>query len=83
MWAVYKKNLKHISILRWHMFCPEYLYWFSEYTFNSDNVQSGTGYCPVVFGGQLYFASFWLVMLIPILTMRVFAEERRNGTEVC
>jgi len=46
MWAVYKKNLKHISILRWHMFCPEYCIGFRNILFNSDNVQSGTGYWP-------------------------------------
>jgi len=45
-------------------------------------VMSVSGISRFVFGGQLYFASFFLVMLIPILTMRTFAEERRAGTEV-
>lgn len=44
--------------------------------------KAGQGIAQFVFGGQLFFASFWLVMLIPILTMRVFAEERKNGTEI-
>ncbi|HOQ37979.1 MAG TPA: ABC transporter permease subunit [Acetivibrio sp.] len=45
-------------------------------------VISENGISRFVFGGQLYFASFFLVMLIPILTMRSFAEERKSGTEV-
>ena len=43
---------------------------------------SKSGISRFAFGGQLYFASFFLVMLIPILTMRTFAEERKSGTEV-
>lgn len=34
------------------------------------------------YGELLYSFAFWLAFLIPILTMRVFAEERKNGTDV-
>lgn len=33
--------------------------------------------------GNLYFATarYGLLIIVPILTMRMFAEERKNGTE--
>jgi len=82
MWAVYKKELKTYFYSPLAYVLSGYLYWFRNILFNSDNVQSGTGYCPVCVWWTALFCKFWLVMLIPILTMRVFAEERRNGTEV-
>ncbi len=34
------------------------------------------------YGYFLYYFAFWLAFIIPVLTMRTFAEERKSGTEV-
>ena len=36
----------------------------------------------LVFGYLLYYIAMMLTFIVPILTMRVFAEERKNNTEV-
>jgi ABC-2 type transport system permease protein len=37
---------------------------------------------PFMYGAYLYQYSFLLAFILPILTMRTFAEERKNGTDI-
>ena len=78
MWAVYKKELKSyflspigyvvIGILLF--VCTVFFYLT---TINSSSVDLGALY--------FYTALYGLMIAVPILTMRTFAEERKNGTE--
>ncbi|HHV30253.1 ABC transporter permease subunit [Acetivibrio mesophilus] len=83
MLSVYKKELRtyFYSPLA-YVLSGIFVLVFGIYFLTQTMSKAGQGIAQIVFGGQLFFASFWLVMLIPILTMRVFAEERKNGTEV-
>lgn len=78
MWAVTKKELKSyflspigyvvigIFLLCFSVFF--YLTVFSSYTID--------------LGGLYYYTALYgLIIIVPILTMRMFAEERKNGTE--
>lgn len=78
MWAVFKKELKTyflspIGYIAIGLFLAIYSLFFFLTT-----IQYG-----VVDLGNLYYASarYGLLLIIPILTMRMFAEERKNGTE--
>ena len=78
MWAVFKKELKTyflspIGYIAIGLFLAMYSLFFFLTT-----IQYG-----VVDLGNLYYASarYGLLLIIPILTMRMFAEERKNGTE--
>lgn len=53
---------------------------FSIFFLNS--IISLRGPAQFIYGSILFYMSFLLFALIPILTMRVFAEERKTGTEV-
>ncbi|GAE87377.1 ABC transporter permease subunit [Acetivibrio straminisolvens] len=83
MLSIYKKELKtyFYSPLA-YVLSGIFVLVFGIYFLSQTMPKVGHGIAQIVFGGHLFFASFWLVMLIPILTMRVFAEERKNGTEV-
>lgn len=83
MLSVYKKELRtyFYSPLA-YVLSGIFVLVFGIYFLTQTMSKAGQGIAQIVFGGQLFFASFWLVMLIPILTMGVFAEERKNGTEV-
>lgn len=78
MWAVLKKELKTyflspIGYIAVGLFLAIYSLFFYLTT-----IQSGASDL-----GNLYYASarYGLLLMIPILTMRMFAEERKNGTE--
>ena len=78
MWAIFKKELKTyflspIGYIAIGLFLAMYSLFFFLTT-----IQYG-----VVDLGNLYYASarYGLLLIIPILTMRMFAEERKNGTE--
>ncbi len=78
MWAVFKKELKTyflspIGYIAIGLFLAMYSLFFFLTT-----IQYG-----VADLGNLYYASarYGLLLIIPILTMRMFAEERKNGTE--
>ena len=45
-------------------------------------IMQSTGPTRLVFGGIVYYYSLLLALVLPILTMRVFADEKKNGTEV-
>ena len=78
MWAIYKKDLKSyflspIGYVAIGIFMVMYsiFFYLTTITYGS------------VFMGDLYYATarYGLLLIIPLLTMRIFAEERKNGTE--
>lgn len=78
MWAIYKKELKSyflspIGYIAIGIFMVMYsiFFYLTTITYGS------------VFMGDLYYATarYGLLLIIPLLTMRIFAEERKNGTE--
>ena len=78
MWAIYKKELKSyflspIGYVAIGIFMVMYSIFFYLTT-----IMYGT-----VFMGDLYYATarYGLLLIIPLLTMRIFAEERKSGTE--
>ena len=78
MWTIYKKELKTyflspIGYVAVGLFLAIYSLFFFLTT-----IQYG-----VVDLGNLYYATarYGLLLIVPILTMRMFAEERKNGTE--
>lgn len=78
MWAVYKKELKSyflspIGYIAIGLFLIMFSLFFYLTTFSIGAYDMG----------NLYFntARYGLLLIIPIITMRMFAEERKNGTE--
>lgn len=78
MFAVYKKELKSYfySPLA-YVLIGIYMLIFS--LFFRGLFSSGL---PFMYGAYLYQYSFLLIFILPILTMRTFAEERKSGTDV-
>ena len=76
MFAVYKKELKgYFHTIIGYMFIGLYLILFSLLFMRVFNSHSSR------FENMFSYASFMLAFIIPILTMRSFAEERKTGTE--
>lgn len=78
MWAVYKKELKSyflspIGYVAIGLFLAVFSLFFFLTTIFPGSVDMG----------NLYYntARYGLLIIIPIITMRMFAEERKNGTE--
>ena len=78
MWAVYKKELKSyflspIGYIAIGLFLIMFSLFFYLTTISVGAYDMG----------NLYFntARYGLLLIIPIITMRMFAEERKNGTE--
>ena len=78
MWAVFKKELKSyflspIGYVAIGLFLAIFSLFFYLTTINVGAVDIG----------NLYFntARYGLLIIVPIITMRMFAEERKNGTE--
>lgn len=78
MWTVFKKEFKTyflspIGYIAIGIFMLMYsiFFYLTTITYGS------------VFMGDLYYATarYGLLIMIPLLTMRMFAEERKNGTE--
>ena len=78
MWTIFKKELKTyflspIGYVAIGIFMIMYsiFFYLTTITYGS------------VFMGDLYYATarYGLLLIIPLLTMRIFAEERKNGTE--
>ena len=78
MWAVYKKELKSYFLSPIGYVVIGILLLVCSVFFYLTTVGSGS-----VDLGSLYFyvALYGLIITVPILTMRMFAEERKNGTE--
>lgn len=78
MWAVYKKELKTYFLSPiGYVAIGLFLVIYSVFFFLT------TIYYGAVDLGNLYYATarYGLLLIIPILTMRTFAEERKTGTE--
>ncbi len=78
MWAIYKKELKTyflspIGYITIGIFMLMYSIFFYLTTVESLSVDMG----------NLYYATarYGLLLMVPLLTMRMFSEERKNGTE--
>lgn len=78
MWAIFKKELKTyflspIGYISIGIFMIMYSIFFYLTTIMSGSVDMG----------NLYYATarYGLLLMVPLLTMRMFSEERKNGTE--
>ena len=78
MWAIFKKELKTyflspIGYISIGIFMIMYSIFFYLTTITYGSVDMG----------NLYYATarYGLLLMVPLLTMRMFAEERKNGTE--
>ena len=78
MWTVFKKEFKSYFLSPiGYVVIGIFLFVFSVF-FYLTTVQSGT----VDLGGLYYYTALYgLMIIVPILTMRMFAEERKSGTE--
>ncbi len=77
MWAIIKKEVKSYFLTPiGYVFIGLFLAMCSVF-FYLDVIQYGS----VQFEYMYYSAATILTFIIPILTMRMFAEERKNGTE--
>ena len=78
MFAIYKKELRSYFlspigyvVIGIFLFCFSVLFYLTAFTSGS-----------VDLGALYYYTAFYgLIIIVPILTMRMFAEERKNGTE--
>lgn len=78
MWAVFKKELKSYFlspvgyvVIGIFLLCFSVMFYLTAFTSGS-----------VDLGGLYYYTALYgLIIIVPILTMRMFAEERKNGTE--
>ena len=78
MWTIFKKELKTyflspIGYIAIGIFMVMYSIFFYLTTISYGSV----------FMGDLYYATarYGLLLMVPLLTMRMFSEERKNGTE--
>jgi len=78
MWAVYKKELKSYFLSPIGYVVVGILLFVFTVFFYLTTISTGT-----VDLGLLYYNTAFIgfIITIPILTMRMFAEERKNGTE--
>lgn len=78
MWAILKKECKtYFASPIGYVFIGLFLAMFSLLFYITTIYQGVTTFQYVYF----YSAMYALVFIIPLLTMRMFAEERKNGTE--
>lgn len=78
MWAVYKKELKSYFLSPIGYVVIGVLLFVCTVFFYLTTISYGN----VDLGGLYFYAALYgFMIVIPILTMRMFAEERKNGTE--
>lgn len=78
MWAVFKKELKSYFLSPIGYVVVGILLFVCTVFFYLTTVSYGT----VDLGGLYFYAALYgLMITVPILTMRMFAEERKSGTE--
>jgi len=81
MWAIYKRELKS------YFYSPLAYIMTGVYTFIlslyfSGHITAAAGPTQLLFGAIIYNLNIMLAFMMPILTMKVIADEKRNGTEV-
>ncbi len=81
MWSIFKRELKS------YFYSPLAYVLIGIYTLILSVqfvslVMQANGPARLVFGGIVYYYSLLLALVLPILTMRVLADEKKNGTEV-
>ena len=78
MWAIFKKELKTYFLSPMGYIAVGLFLAIYSLFFYLTTIQYG-----VVDLGNLYYATarYGLLLIVPILTMRMFSEERKNGTE--
>ena len=77
MWAIYKKELKTYFLSPiGYVFIGLFLFMASMF-FYADILVTGS----TMFSSMFYSLSTILIMIVPLLTMRMFSEERKEGTE--
>lgn len=78
MWAVYKKELKSYFLSPIGYVVVGILLLTSTIFFYATTISIGSA----DLGGLYFYSAFYGLMIVaPILTMRMFAEERKSGTE--
>ena len=78
MWAVYKKELKSYFLSPIGYVVIGVLLFVCAVFFYLTTISYGS----IDLGGLYFYAALYgFMIVIPILTMRMFAEERKNGTE--
>ena len=78
MWAIYKKELKSYFLSPIGYVVIGVLLFVCTVFFYLTTIDYGS----VDLGGLYFYAVVYgFIIVIPILTMRMFAEERKNGTE--
>lgn len=81
MWSIFKREVKS------YFYSPLAYVLIGIYTLIlsvqfASLIMQANGPARIVFGGIIYYYSLLLALVLPILTMRVFADEKKNGTEV-
>ncbi len=81
MWAVYKRELKS------YFYSPLAYVLTGIYTlllslYFVSPISGAVGPINTLFGYVIYTFSILLALILPLLTMRVLADEKKNGTEV-
>ncbi|TYQ15336.1 UNVERIFIED_CONTAM: ABC-2 type transport system permease protein [Acetivibrio alkalicellulosi] len=81
MFSIYKKEIRSYfnSPLAYVLF-GMYIFIFSFFFLGL--LLNPRGSSQFVMGGYLYQVGILLTFILPIITMKAFAEERKNGTEV-
>ena len=78
MWTIFKKEFKTYFLSPiGYIAIGVFMFMYSTF-FYLTTISSGS-----FFMGNLYYATarYGLLLIVPLLTMRMFSEERKNGTE--
>ena len=80
MWAVLKKEFKTYFLSPiGYVFIGIFLAMFSILFYITTIYQGMTTFQYVFYNSAIYT----LIFIVPLFTMRMFSEERKNGTEHC
>lgn len=78
MWAIFKKEFKNYFLSPVGYVVIGILLAIFGLFFYLTAIATGS----IELGGLYYYTAFYgIIIVVPILTMRMFAEERKNGTE--